>query len=156
MAATKRLVATTFTGMMGIAFVLIFLVVKNSPAEEIPKCPDSYPDNGIALTKVPAGWTAEFVDKFSLRSVSVVENKPEAMGELIPADTNTKEGSVSIYNDLHVGGYRHWLSCNYGLLSQLHLYKQLPVSTRRCTMKYKRDTAVKFMKYTTIESYHCE
>jgi hypothetical protein len=123
--------------------------------EKVPQCPESYPLEGVTLTKVPAGWIGRVDARFHLQSATVVEGPPEEQGELVPEVGKLKNGySKAMYNDLNSDPkHRAWLSCNYGYSSELRLFQRLPTFVKHCAMSYKYDSATKL---SSLDTYRCE
>lgn len=151
----KRFVLTGLLGMFTLASVFCSLAAQGTPlpVENIPQCPLKYPADGMLLTKVPQGWRGQVDYKFDLQHASVIEGAPEERGELIPYEQKVKGGVEADYNDLDVNTkYEKWLSCGYGKLGEIKLYKRLPPGIKRCTMKYKPDVTPKSY---ILESINC-
>jgi hypothetical protein len=65
--------------LLALAFIASGLVpsTEASAIEKVPQCPASYPLEGVALTKVPAGWKGRVDARFHLQSAAVIEGPPE-------------------------------------------------------------------------------
>lgn len=154
--ATKRLVVTILAVWSSAALALSIAVAKGEAQHknDIPICPQSYPVEGIILTKVPSGWRSDVRARFDLQSASVVEGDPERQGELVPEVVEKKGGdSIAIYHDINSNPkYEAWLSCNYGYGGEIRMFKKLPSIIHTCTMKYKYD---KTFKMASIDTYSC-
>ena len=122
---------------------------------KVPKCPGSYPLNGVALTKVPEGWVGEVDERLSLQSASIAVGDPTFENEIIPSDSKKVQGgSVVIFDDLAGFPKQRWLVCGYGMTNIVKLYQKLPPAIKRCTMRY---TPVHSgTKVQSLDRYHCE
>lgn len=152
--ATKRLVNSILVVWMSSALAISIAVARGEAKQEIPQCPQSYPVDGVVLTKVPSGWRSDVRARFDLQSASVVEGEPEGQGELVPEVIEKKGGdSVAIYRDLNTNPkYEAWLSCNYGYSGEIRMFRKLPSGVHSCTMKYKYDKA---FKMASVDTYSC-
>jgi len=143
---TNRLMAGVF-----VAFVAPAIAVPTTA--RVPTCPTGYPLDGVALTRIPAGWEGEVYERFNLESVTVA-TEPTHEGEIIPTSGPAPHGGTEVtYDGLDSFTRERWLVCNYGYGGIVRLYQKLPSSIRRCTMKYVPIEGTKNFK---LDKYRCE
>jgi hypothetical protein len=131
-----------------IALALPFLVLPRSAwsqelaQEAVSQCPAEYPRRSVKLPDMPKGWMGKVNFEPKLQSAGIIQGNPFALGELAPISEYKKDGKTFAYfSNFPEGSQRDvYLSCNYGYLGEIQLFKKLPVTVKQCTFQYKDDT----------------
>jgi hypothetical protein len=102
-----------------------------------PRCLPDLPPAAIHVGP-PSGWTPYVARAMQLQSVTLLEGPPAETAVLKrDASRAVQGGRVDIWRNLG-GAEPKWLSCNYGMASEVMLARPLAPETRSCRVTYRR------------------